>query len=169
MSATDASQWFFTAGKRGASSEHTNGCLGSLRERQIQQTKRTIDAENASFYFSVNLWVYYTIPHISSSIEEQAESEDLLFTWSNGGPRPLECQLLGTTRTRGPRSFRKRRDRRQQWWRMEWKWVPWHHTERVPMRGLRGGQEPEVKRERRTLLRNRRGHRRPNNKARDSK
>ena len=78
---------------------------------------------------------------------------------SNGEP-PSERQPPGTTRTRRHPWFLERRVRRQRW-RKEWKWVRLHRIERAPRRGRRGGQEPGVKRERRTLLRNRRGHWQP--------
>ena len=79
----------------------------------------------------------------------------------NGEPRPLEYQPPGTTRTRRPRWFQEQHGWHQRWWPKEWKWVPSHRIERVPMRGLREGRESEVERERKTLLRSRRGHWQP--------
>ena len=112
----------------------------------------SVGTQNTNFYSfcqPVEL-LYDTVPTPSSKTTGAA------FTWSNGEPRPLKYQPPRPTRSSRLRSFQERHDRRR-WWRLkDWNLAPSRRTERVPMRGRRGGREPEV--ERRTLLRNRRGH-----------
>ena len=101
-------------------------------------------AAECQFLFFLPTCGIITRYHTSSPPSKNKQSPGgLLFMWSNGEP-PLEYRPPGRTGTRQPRSFQVQCDRRRRLWWWEWKWVPSNRTVRVPMRGLRGGREPEV-------------------------